>query len=82
MTNVETRAKTVEIDAFIRKKEGVFISRADVNSKKYLIIYNNDSSINLNLIIKWMRELGVEFKCIREGIHGVDKITDQKLDCE
>ena len=82
MTNVENRAKTLEIDAFVRKQEGVFISRADLNSKKYLLIYNNNSSIDIDLIKKWMMELKVELKCIREGIYGIDKILDQKPDCE
>jgi hypothetical protein len=29
-----------------------------------------------------MQELGVEIKCFREGKFGIDKVIDQKLDCE
>ena len=82
MSNVEKREKAIEIDQFIRNQEGVVISRADVNSKKYLIIYNSKSSINLSVILNWMDNLNVETKCIIEGIHGIDTIIDQKFNCE
>ena len=38
MTNIDTREKTIEIDQFVRKQKGVYISRADIHSKKYLVI--------------------------------------------
>lgn len=82
MTNVDQRAKAVEIDNFIRNKAGVTISRADVISKKYLILYKTNSNIDLTIILKWMDLLKVECKCIREGIHGVDKIIDLKIECD
>ena len=82
MTNIETREKTIEIDQFIRKQEGIYISRADIHSKKYLVIYYENSNINQETILKWMKSLDVELKCIREGLYGKDKIIDQKLDCE
>ena len=82
MTNVETRDKTIEIDQFIRKQEGVYISRSDIHSKKYLVIYYEGSNIDQGTILKWMKSLNVEFKCLREGQYGKDKILDQKLDCE
>lgn len=82
MSNIEKREKAIEIDQFVRAQEGVVISRADVNSKKYLIIYNTKSSINLSVILNWMNDLNVETKCIREGIHGFDTIIDQKFNCE
>lgn len=82
LTNVNSKAKAIEIDAFVRSQNGVFISRADLNSKKYLLIYESKSSIDLKLIQQWMIDLKVEIKCIREGRYGIDEIIDQKLDCE
>ena len=82
MTNVDTREQTVAIDQFIRQQSGIVISRADLNSKKYLCIYTPDSNIDRQQIEEWMTQLGVEFKCYREGIHGQDRIIDQKFDCE
>ena len=82
MSNIENREKALEIDQFIRAQEGVVISRADIVSKKYLIIYNTKSSINLSVILNWMNTFNVDVKCIREGIHGVDLIIDQKFNCE
>jgi len=81
-SNLETREQAVEIDQFMRLQEGVFISRSDLNSKKYLIIYYSDSAINLAQLTTWMDELGMEFKCTREGIHKVDKIIDQNINCD
>ena len=82
MSNVDTRNKTIEIDQFVRHQKGVYISRADVHSKKYLVIYYVNSNINQGTILNWMKSLNVELKCIREGLYGKDKIIDQKLDCE
>jgi hypothetical protein len=82
MSNIEKREKAIEIDQFIRNQEGVVISRTDIVSKKYLIIYNSKSSINLLAILNWMDTFNVDVKCIREGIHGVDAIIDQKFNCE
>ena len=82
MTNIEKREKAIEIDQFIRAQEGVVISRADIVSKKYLILYKSKSSINLSVILNWTNALNVEVKCIREGTHGVDTIIDQKHNCE
>ena len=82
MSNIEKREKAIEIDQFIRAQEGVVISRADIVSKKYLIIYNSKSSINLLAILNWMDTFNVDVKCIREGIHGVDAIIEQKFNCE
>ncbi len=81
-TNLETREQVVEIDQFIRAQEGVFVSRADLNSKKYLLIYYSDSNIDLSLLTTWMEQLGKEFKCVLEGVHGVDAIVDQNINCD
>ena len=82
LTNVESRDKTIEIDQYIRKQDGVYISRADIHSKKYLVIYYKDSNINQETILKWMSSLNVEFKCLHEGQYGKEKILDLKSDCE
>ena len=82
MTNVDTREKTIEIDQFVRKQKGIYISRADIHSEKYLVIYYESSNIDQETILKWMKSLNVELKCIREGQYGKDAILDQKSDCE
>ena len=82
MTNVDTREKTIEIDQFVRKQKVIYISRADIHSKKYLVIYYESSNIDQKTILKWMKSLNVELKCIREGQYGKDAILDQKSDCE
>lgn len=82
LTNIESREQVLKIDNFMRAQEGVEISRADIVSKKYLCIYNPTSGITEDSFNKWMKELDVEIKCYREGKFGVDKIIDQKMDCE
>ena len=82
MTNVDSKEKVLEIDQFMRNQQGVEVSRADIVSKKYLCIYDPTSSLNRVKFETWMQELGVEIKCFREGKFGIDKVIDQKLDCE
>lgn len=82
MTNLPSKEKAVEIDNYFRAKDGVFMARADINSKKFLIIYYSDAEITEEQILIWMDEMGITYKCIRHGIHGVDVIIDQKMDCE
>ena len=82
MTNVNSRQKALEIDQFMRNQQGVEISRADIVSKKYLCIYDPTSGLDRVTFEEWMQELGVEIKCFREGKFGIDKVIDQKLDCE
>lgn len=81
-TNLETRDQAVAIDNYIRPMSGVFLSRSDINSKKYLIIYYSNSGISESDVINWMMEMNMEFKCLRHGIQGVNKIIDQTIDCE
>ena len=82
MTNVDSREKVLEIDQFMRNQQGVEISRADIVSKKYLCIYAPASGLDRVTFETWMKELGVEIKCFREGKLGTDTVIDQKLDCE
>jgi hypothetical protein len=82
MTNVDSKEKVLEIDQFMRNQQGVEVSRADIVSKKYLCIYDPTSGLDRVTFETWMHELGVEFKCFREGKFGTDKVIDQKLDCE
>jgi hypothetical protein len=82
MTNVDSKEKVLEIDQFMRNQQGVEVSRADIVSKKYLCIYDPTSGLNRVKFETWMQELGVEIKCFREGKFGIDKVIDQKLDCE
>lgn len=81
ITNLESREQAVEIDQFIRTQTGIVISRTDINSKKFLCIYTADSGIDRLKIDEWMTRFGIEYKCYREGIHSVDPIIDQKIDC-
>ena len=82
MTNIDTREQTITIDQFMRNQSGIVISRADLNSKKYLCIYTSESNISRQEIDEWMQQLGVEYKCYREGIHQQDPILDQKTNCD
>ena len=82
MTNVDSKEKVLEIDQFMRNQQGVEVSRADIVSKKYLCIYDPTSGLDRVAFETWMEELGVEIKCFREGKFGIDKVIDQKLDCE
>lgn len=82
ITNLPSKEKAVEIDNFYRAQSGVFMARADINSKKFLVIYYSNSGITEEQITLWMEELGITYKCVRHGIHGVNIIIDQKMDCE
>ncbi len=80
--NLETREQAVQLDTEIRLVDGVIISRTDINSKKYLCIYSENSNLDEETISNWFISKGFQIKCYREGFHGIDKILDQKLDCE
>lgn len=82
MTNLPSKEKAVEIDNHFRSKTGVFMARADINSKKFLVVYYTDSGITEEQILAWMDELSITYKCVRHGIHGINVIIDQKMDCE
>lgn len=80
-TNLETPEKAHEIDNFIRKQPGVFISRCDIPSKKFLLIYYPSELIDIDKVDEWMEKFGMEYKCFYEGTHKVDPILDLKKDC-
>ncbi len=82
MTNLPSKEKAVEIENFYRPQQGIFMARADVNSKKFLVIYYADSGITEAQILAWMDDLGITYKCVRHGVHGVNTIINQKMDCE
>jgi hypothetical protein len=81
-TNLESREQAKVIDEFVRAQAGVTMSRADNSSKKYLVIFDSSTGITQEKIELWMLQLGMSFKCYREGIHGVDTIIHQTIDCE
>lgn len=80
--DADTREEAQMIDKHMRAQAGVFMSRMDNNSRKYLILHNSHYSYDQAYFIETFEKLGFEIKCYREGIYGVDKIIDQKLDCE
>jgi hypothetical protein len=80
-TNFDTIEKKQEIDDLIRNKPGVIMERSDFKSKKFFLIYNPDL-ISSNDIEEWMNTLGMTYKCVRYGIHGIDKVLDLKTDCD
>jgi hypothetical protein len=81
-TNLDSREKAKEIDEFMRGQVGVTMSRADNSSKKYLVLFDSSAEITLEKIEIWMLQLGMTFKCYREGTHGIDTIIHQTTDCE
>ncbi len=81
-TNLDSPDKAHEIDNFIRSQSGVSVSRCDIPSKKFLLIYYENSDISLAKVITWMNQFEMEFKCINEGVYNVDPIIDQKIDCK
>ncbi len=78
----DTRAEAQQIDRYMQGQSGVVVSRMDPVSKKYFVIYSADQGYDQNYFIETFKKLGFEIKCFREGEHGVDKVIDQKLDCE
>ncbi len=78
----DTRAEAQQIDRYMRAQSGVVVSRMDPISKKYFIIYSSDQGYDETYFIETFKKLGFTIKCFREGVHGVDKVIDQKLDCE
>jgi hypothetical protein len=81
-SNMEKPGQAKKIEDFIRQQEGVFMVRANFNSRKFFLIYRADADINLSKVEEWMKEYNLTFKCVREGVHGIDPVIDQKLDCE
>ncbi len=80
-TNFDTAEKRLEIDSFVRSKPGVILERSDFNSKKFFLIYD-PNIVTQNDIENWMNTLGMTYKCVRYGIHGIDKVLDLKTDCD
>lgn len=80
-TNFDNIEKKQEIDDLIRNKPGVIIERSDFNSKKFFLIYN-PNLVTQNDIETWMDSLDMTYKCVRYGIHGIDKVLDLKMDCD
>lgn len=82
MTNLPSKEKAIEINNHFNAQTGVFMARADLNSKKFLVLYYSNSTISPEQILTWMDELDITYKCVRQGIHGTNVILDQKMDCE
>jgi len=80
--NLETREQSVSFDKFVRSQEGVYMSRTDLNSKKYLLIYYSNSTIDLEQLKSWLEDHSLQYKCEREGIHGKHPILNLKPECE
>ena len=81
-SNMEHPDQAKKVETYLRAQEGVFMVRANFNSRKFFIIYYTSSEISLTTIDKWLTSNGLTYSCPREGIHGIDKVIDQKKDCE
>jgi len=81
-TNLEKPETAKTIQDQIKAQEGVYMVRANFNSRKFFLIYFSDSDINLSKVDEWLMPHGIEYKCINEGVHGKDKVLDLKIDCE
>lgn len=80
--DADTREEAQMIDKHMRAQAGVLVSRMDSHSRKYFIVHDSNYSYDEAYFTKTFEKLGFEIKCYNEGIHGVDKVIDQKLDCE
>lgn len=81
-SNMEKPQQAKEIQEFIKTQEGVYMIRANFNSRKFFLIYEASSSISIADLDNWMEKFSLEYKCLREGTHGIDKVIDQNIDCE
>jgi hypothetical protein len=78
----DTKAEAQQIDRYMRAQSGVVVSRMDHVSKKYFVVYSGDQGYDKAYFAETFQKLGFSIKCFREGVHGVDKVIDQNLDCE
>ena len=81
-SNMEKPKQAKEIQDFINTQDGVYMIRANFNSRKFFLIYDTSSTIDVAHVANWMAKFSLDYKCLREGIYGVDKVIDQKTDCE
>ena len=81
-TNLETPETAKTIKDQIKAQEGVYMVRANFNSRKTFLFYYSDSDIKLSKVYEWLMLYGIEYTCINDGVHGKYKDIDLQIDCE
>src|ERR1044071_7379797 len=64
VSDLETWDEATTIDEFMRAKEGVLISRTDLNTDQFFAIYATASGITENDFKTWLESLGFSPTCM------------------
>lgn len=78
----DTQLEAIKIDKYMRAQAGVLMSRMDITSKKYYVVFKSDQNYDEAYFKSTFKKLGFDIKCFNKGTHGVDKVTNLSLDCE
>lgn len=70
--NLESSEKAVELNDFLKTKDGVKMSRTDVSSNTVYIIFLTGFEYSEKEITKWLNEKGYTISCFYSGTVGKD----------
>jgi len=80
--DADTQLEGMKIDKYMRAQSGVLMSRMDITSKKFYVVFKSDQNYDETYFKSTFQKLGFDIKCFTEGTHGVDKVPNLTLDCE
>lgn len=80
--DADIQLEAMKIDKYMRAQAGVLMSRMDMTSRKFYLVYKSDQNYDEAYFTTTFKKMGFDIKCFHTGTHGVDKITNLTLDCE
>jgi len=78
----DTQLEAKKIDTYMRGQAGVVMSRMDIVSNKYLVLYTYGMGYDQAYFEETFTKLGFEITCFRDGTKGVDRIFDPAFTCK
>jgi len=80
VSSIESREKAMELNEFLKSKDGVKMSRVDVVSKVVFVVFTSDMNYSEVDFTNWMNEKGYSFTCFNSGTQGVDSFIQLKAE--
>lgn len=80
VSSLESREKSIELNEFLKSKDGVKMSRVDATSKVVFVIFTSDKNYSETDFANWMNEKGYSFSCFNSGTQGVDPFIQLKAE--
>jgi hypothetical protein len=80
VSSLENREKSIELNEFLKSKDGVKMSRVDATSKVVFVIFTADKNYSETDFANWLNEKGYSFSCFNSGTQGVDSFIQLKAE--